>query len=106
MNLFHDVSRFYSLKARRIASSLSKSTLGERTIFFFFLRFCKVVVLTVNPHLSETEWRYSCVLIIQYVVLLLFADVDVRVLVAVRFRTVGTSEGNVWTCALPSRGVK
>ena len=37
MNLFHDVSRFYSLKARRIASSLSNLTLGERTIFFFTL---------------------------------------------------------------------
>ena len=36
MNLFHDVSRFYSLKARWIASSLSNITLGERTIFFFF----------------------------------------------------------------------
>ena len=36
MNLFHDVSRFYSLKARRIASCLSNLTLGERTIFFFF----------------------------------------------------------------------
>ena len=104
MNLFHGVSRFYSLKARRVASSLSKITLGERTIFF--LRFCKVVVLTVNPRLLETGSRYSCGLIIQCVVLLLFADVDVRVLVAVRFRTVGTSEGKVWTCALPSRGVK
>ena len=37
MNLFHDVSRFYSLKAQRIASSLSNLTLGERTIFFFTL---------------------------------------------------------------------
>ena len=34
MNLFEDVSRFYSLKARRIASSLSNVILGERTIFF------------------------------------------------------------------------
>ena len=104
MNLFHDVSRFYSLKAWSIASSLSNVILGERTIFF--LRFCKAVVLTVNPRLSETGSWYSCGSIIQCVVLLLFADVDVRVLVAVRFRTVGTSEGKVWTCALPSRGVK
>ena len=106
MNLFHDVSRFYSLKARCIASCSSNLILGESTIFFF-LRFCKVVVLLmVNPRLSETGSWYSCGLIIQCVVLLLFADVDVRVLVAVRFRMVGTSEGKVWTCALPSRGVK
>ena len=37
MNLFHDVSRFYNLKARRFANSLSNITLGERTIFFFTL---------------------------------------------------------------------
>ena len=33
------------------------------------------------------------------VVLLLFAGDDVRVLVAARFRTAGTSTGKVWTCA-------
>ena len=37
MNLFHDVSRFYSLKARRVANCSSNLTLGERTIFFFTL---------------------------------------------------------------------
>ena len=37
MNLFHGVSRFYSLKTRRVASSLSNLTLGERTIFLFTL---------------------------------------------------------------------
>ena len=37
MNLFEDVSRFYSPKARRIASSSSNVILGERTIFFFTL---------------------------------------------------------------------
>ena len=47
-----------------------------------------------------------CGPISQYVVRLPFADVDVRVLVAARFRTAGTSTGRVWTCALPSRLVK
>ena len=37
MNLFHGVSRFYSLKAWRVACSLSNLTLGERTIFLFTL---------------------------------------------------------------------
>ena len=37
MNLFEDVSRFYSLKALHVASSLSNITLGERTIFFLTL---------------------------------------------------------------------
>ena len=47
-----------------------------------------------------------CELLNQYVVRLLFAAVDVRVLVAARLRTAGTSARKVWTCALPSRGVK
>ena len=37
MNLFHNVSRFYSLKTGRIASSFANLILGERTIFFFTL---------------------------------------------------------------------
>ena len=37
MNLFHDVSRFYSLKARCVANCSSNLILGERTIFFFTL---------------------------------------------------------------------
>ena len=48
----------------------------------------------------------TCGPISQVAVRLLFAAVDVRVLVAARFRTAGTSTGRVWTCALPSRGVK
>ena len=40
-----------------------------------------------------------CGPISQYVVLLLFAFVDVHVLVAARFRTAGTSTGKVWACA-------
>ena len=37
MKLFHGVSRFYSLKARRVANCSSNITFGERTIFFFTL---------------------------------------------------------------------
>ena len=40
MSFFEDVSRFYSLKARRIASSSLNVILGGWTIFFF-LRFSK-----------------------------------------------------------------
>ena len=48
MNLLHNVSCFYSPKARRIASSSSNVILGGRTIFFF-LRFSKALL---TPYLA------------------------------------------------------
>ena len=56
-------------------------------------------MLTVNPPLLETGPGYPFGPISQCVVRLLFAGVDVRVLVAASFRMAGTSTGKVWTCA-------
>ena len=62
--------------------------------------------MTGSPRQRARGSVGPCGLLTQYVVRLLFAAVDVRVLVAARFRTAGTSARKVWTCALPSRGVK